>query len=710
MSTFRIANLAFGKSTLDSAYEFDYGGHHFEVQRYGTHFSIPYLKDLMRSLRTTVDAIALSDLPPPMHLGKKSYIHRQVLDVMATPLSIPLCDGYQIREIATVDSIARYIADGTLDPEDGIFFPIGLLNLEIIVYLREKYGESIRLGDAFSVLGIPKLLTPSDDLVLPAQALMNLVNLRDIEKQTPMASSGWKRMVRERMAGSLSGIKSVVSDVGVLALFGKDVSFIRGKDVYLTSSNPAMEKFLNQHEPSTIRNLFPENFRLSPFINYSVLDAALRLAHGKTAALSIEEWQEMLATEPMEKDNRRRYVVLSSPSLQTRLQNGAHQVLRRTRAKATPDFAFVVHPLSREDIFRVPGLRGLRNLPENYGKPIEKLISKAPGFVYGHIRQIVSEKNNREVNGIIYSLPSTPRLMKEEDPDVTYRKVERLCHLAAESGAKIIGLGAYTKVVGDSGETINRNSPIPVTTGNSLSASATLWAVHDAVQKMGILKMDQATGLVDGTAMVIGATGSIGKVSAKLLSLAFKKVILVAPRLNRLEELARDVRATSPGCEVLVTTDANELAGHADVLVTATSAFDQKIVDVMRLKPGCVVCDCSRPLDFTEEDARKRPDVLIIESGEVVLPGPVKLSCDLGLPDNSVYACLGETAILAMEGLYEPFTIGRDIDWLKVKKIYRLATEHGVKLATIRGHAGFVSEKEISIVRALALKGLSLPR
>src|SRR5690606_25231912 len=151
---------------------------------------------------------------------------------------------------------------------------------------------------------------------------------------------------------------------------------------------------------------------------------------------------------------------------------------------------------------------------------------------------------------------------------------------------------------------------------------------------------------LDGVATVIGATGSIGKVTAKLLSLVFKKLYLIAPKPDRLHELCREIRSISPDCEVYFSTNANDVAPFSDVLVTATSAFDQKIVDVERLKPGCVVCDCSRPLDFTVQDAIKRPDVLIIESGEVLLPGNVDISCDLGLPDNSVYACLGETAVL----------------------------------------------------------------
>jgi predicted amino acid dehydrogenase len=192
-----------------------------------------------------------------------------------------------------------------------------------------------------------------------------------------------------------------------------------------------------------------------------------------------------------------------------------------------------------------------------------------------------------------------------------------------------------------------------------------------------------------------------------LLALAFKKLVLVAPRMERLEELAQELRAMAPHCEILLTTDSNELAPKADVMVTATSAFDQKIVDIMRLKPGCVVCDCSRPLDFTKEDAKKRPDVLIMESGELIMPGPYEITCNLNLPGKTVYACLAETAVLALEERYESFTLGRDIDWVKVKEIYKLSRKHGVKIAAIQGHMGIITDKEIDLTRQLALSRLS---
>jgi hypothetical protein len=56
-----------------------------------------------------------------------------------------------------------------------------------------------------------------------------------------------------------------------------------------------------------------------------------------------------------------------------------------------------------------------------------------------------------------------------------------------------MGLGAFTKVVGDAGVTVARRASMPITTGNSYSASGALWAAADAMRRMGLVKLDPLT-------------------------------------------------------------------------------------------------------------------------------------------------------------------------------------------------------------------------
>ena len=138
-----------------------------------------------------------------------------------------------------------------------------------------------------------------------------------------------------------------------------------------------------------------------------------------------------------------------------------------------------------------------------------------------------------------------------------------------------------------------------------------------------------------------------------------------------------------------------------DVIVTATSGAGKRVLDIMKVKPGCVITDVARPLDLSAEDVAKRPDVLVVESGEIELPGDVHMR-NIGLPAGVVYACMAETVVLALEGRYETFTVGRNIEWEKVKEIYRLGLKHGMKLATISGVNGVFTQEDIAGIRELA--------
>lgn len=703
-NSFRIAEISFGRSDWDSAFSYEFQGRQFDVQRYGVNFSVESLKALIHQLRNSVDAFAVSSLPPVMRLDKRTYVHRQYLEIMGMPSSVPLCDGTGLREICNINSLIRMIEDGTMKPEKGVFFPSALMATEIEEFLRKRGDKRLYFGDAYALFRLPVLLQPFPGLMTISKGAMNLANLRDLRSAIPSIGGTIQKMSRSSLIAQIENTQYVVTHLPYLTLFDVSLDFIRGKDLLIWSHHPGQEALIKKFEPASIRSLIPEAFQVSPYINYPLLDASLRLIQRKTSALSLDEWEKLLRPLTSVSPVTRKYVLSPRESTQVKLTRRFYKVKGKISKRDAPNFAFIIHPLAHSELSRAPGVGGLvKMIPPEYSDRFDRAVAHAPAFVYGHVSNVISEATGREVNGLIYTLTATPKVLKATPPEVTYAKIERICQDAANRGAKILGLGAYTKVIGDSGITINQNSPIPVTTGNSLSASATLWGLYDVIKKMRLLSLDKDSGRIDGMAMVIGATGSIGSVSSKLLSLAFKKICLVAPRMQRLEELAAEIRQIAPNVEIVLTTDANQFAGHADVLVTATSALDSKIVDVMVLKPGCVVCDCSRPLDFTIEDAKKRPDVLIVESGEVVLPGPYSLDCYLGLPGKTVYACLAETALLALEERYEPFTLGRDLDWVKVKEIYKLSKRHGVRLSAIQGHMGIITDRELELTRELAL-------
>jgi len=340
-----------------------------------------------------------------------------------------------------------------------------------------------------------------------------------------------------------------------------------------------------------------------------------------------------------------------------------------------------------------------KGTPQFVMDQVEKVAAHMPPMVYCKMDNIVSP-TGAEAEGWLISVGGTPKEMLTRSPEFTYRRLLAAAKMAEKMGAQILGLGAFTKVVGDAGITVARRATIPVTTGNSYSASGALWAAADAMRRMNLVKVDK-DGKVQAKTMVIGASGSIGSVSARLLAMAFDEVYLAGRTLSKLEALKKSILKETPNAKVVATVDYEQYLGDMDMIVTSTSGAGKKILDITKVKPGCVITDVARPLDLPPEEVAKRPDVLVIESGEIELPSDVNMK-DIGLPRNVIYACLAETIVLALEGRFEVFTIGRDTEWQKVKEIYKLGLKHGMKLAAISGVNGVFSDEDIAEVVKLA--------
>jgi predicted amino acid dehydrogenase len=332
---------------------------------------------------------------------------------------------------------------------------------------------------------------------------------------------------------------------------------------------------------------------------------------------------------------------------------------------------------------------------------VEKVMAYTPPFVYSKVTGVKSP-TGVEAEGWLISVGGTPAEIMSHSPEFTYRRLLEAARMARSLGAQIMGLGAFTKVVGDAGLTVSRRAPLPITTGNSYSASGALWAAHDAMLRLGLVAKPERGQKAQFKAMVVGATGSIGSVCARLLAMVATEVYLVSPETAKLLALKGSILKETADAKLYLSSRADKDIADMDMIVTATSGAGKKILDIMKVKPGCVITDVARPLDLPPEEVAKRPDVLVIESGEIQLPGNVSMK-NIGLPNNVAYACLAETIVLALEGRFESFTVGRNIEWEKVREIYRMGLKHGMKLAAISGVKGPFSDAEIRRVRELAL-------
>lgn len=347
-------------------------------------------------------------------------------------------------------------------------------------------------------------------------------------------------------------------------------------------------------------------------------------------------------------------------------------------------FAFIIHPLGKRDVARMYPIA--RYLPERL---VEWLIKHKSPFVVSHITGIRSAEGT-EGEGWFIACPLTPRQLLTLPEEEVWSRLTKAAELAQSLGAGIIGLGAFTSVVGDGGKTLADRVDIAVTTGNSYTVATAIQGVFEAAK---LLEIDPAT----CTAAVVGATGSIGKTCARLLGRSFGKLVLVGRDQERLEQLAAEIAPAARSEVTLSTSVASALPG-ADVIVTVSSAVDA-IINPEDLKPGAIVCDVARPRDVSVRVSRERKDVLVIEGGVVEVPGDVQFNFDFGFPAKTAYACMSETISLALAGRFEDFTLGKDVSVEQVDEISAIAEEQGFRLAGFRSFERAVLPEAIARVR-----------
>ena len=123
--------------------------------------------------------------------------------------------------------------------------------------------------------------------------------------------------------------------------------------------------------------------------------------------------------------------------------------------------------------------------PPAFLDAVEKVIAYAPPWIYSRVTGIKSP-TGAETEGWLITVGGTPRQMLAHDPEFTYKRLLQAARMAKRMGAQIMGLGAFTKVVGDAGVTVAKKAELPITTGNSYSASGALWAAADVVRHMGL--------------------------------------------------------------------------------------------------------------------------------------------------------------------------------------------------------------------------------
>jgi len=311
----------------------------------------------------------------------------------------------------------------------------------------------------------------------------------------------------------------------------------------------------------------------------------------------------------------------------------------------------------------------------------------------------------------VIMLPYLPSELLALPWDEALGLIQNAVDLAAERGAKVVGLGGFSSIIVEGGLALRAPPGVTVTNGNSFTSLSAMLAVEAACTARGLA-------MADCTAAVVGAGGVIGHALSLLCAERMGDLILIGnPRagessIGKLRSVAQDCErhvrslvaagrklapggfgdrliagssaavAAASGLETVatVTTDINQYLPKAQIVFAATNAV-LPFISSRHLAKGAVVCDVSRPFNVVSDLADERADLQVLHGGLIRAPGKSILGL-LEEPDrsNEIVACAAETMVLALSGYSSSHLCGR-LDIATVEAIGRLADGMGFSVA-----------------------------
>ncbi len=672
-----IIQISLGPSLDDNEFETEFQGRYFHIQRFGTDGDFKHASDVLLKWNKKADAIAIGgvgqrivpskDLDRLLELGNK--------------LQTPVTTGDTLRAVGhewSLRHIQFKFGNNYFNNACVLFF-CGVTDGSIAKVMAE-YTQNMLFADPLLDNGIPKFIKNLKDLALYGNRLRGAFNW--IPGKNIVTGSEPVRALIDylmRQAIEKSQILVVPHRHFYQYLDPFTLEELNGKTVITATAFDDRIDYLKEKGVDVIIDTTPK--LLKHVAGVSVLEAMLIVAMDIPRG---EQRDEALLE------------IISTMKMEPRI------IYPGGKPKRVNRFAYVIHPPNREFLKKIKPIEVLSDVSPGLLGAVEKTMAYMPPFVYSKVSGIKSD-TGVEAEGWLIALGETPAQMEARGPKHTTQRILEAAEVAKSLGAQIMGIGRLPKAMKDTSVEVAKHAVLPITTGNSYFASAALWAAADAVRRLNLHEKRKNVNTLPAKTMVIGATGAVGQICSHLLATAFEEVHLVGRNIAKLLTLRESIQSEAPDVKLHVSTRADTRLGEMDLLV-ATSSGAKRVLDIMQVKPGCVITDINLPMLFSREDTAKRPDVLVIRGGEIQLPGEGAEMADIGLPPGIVYAGLAETIILALEGRFEVFTVGSSPQWGKVREIYRLGLKHGMKLAAISGVDGIFSDEEIARVRASAIK------
>ncbi|MBI3892004.1 MAG: serine carboxypeptidase, partial [Candidatus Wallbacteria bacterium] len=501
----RVVIVSLGPSSQDRTFVVRLLEQEIQVEKRGTDGDLQKAGELIEKLDGQVAAFGLDSMNRTFVVGNKTWVHEEIDALAKRAHTTPVVDGTELKRTLERWAIAQMEKQfPDLFKKKLVFIPSGVDRYGIATVLQNA-GARLVFGDVYFHWGIPWALKSLAQLETYTKFAMPYLCRRPYKSMYPVG----KRQEEQRplgthwfeeadiIAGSLHYIRRYAPD----SLYNKVV-------------------ITNQLQKEDLDDLQRRGVRM-------VLTTTPEIDGESFGTNVLEAIFVALLDKPFHEIRLDDYLnLIPKTGIEPRV------VYPQGKPVEVEKFAFVIPPLCAADIFKHPLLKYLKFLPE---RGVEWLVAFSPVMLLSHVTGARSA-TGRELEGWLLGLGATPREMMTRDPEFTYRKLLQASELAEQLGARIMGLGAFTSIVGDAGVTVAKRANIAITSGNSFTVASTLEAAKTIARRLG-------HDLNNGVAAVVGATGSIGSVSARLVAQVARKVILVAPRPEKLLELQEKIQS-----------------------------------------------------------------------------------------------------------------------------------------------------------------------
>lgn len=321
-------------------------------------------------------------------------------------------------------------------------------------------------------------------------------------------------------------------------------------------------------------------------------------------------------------------------------------------------FAFLIHPRDTSDVLR--RFKSAKFIPFGF-------IDKSMEMLYGRTGFTVCSKFKVDRGGekaegyIIAILLNGKQMVSLPIDKVRKRILDAVLYAQNNLGVNVVGLGSLTTSMTEGGRWIV-NQPevkITVTHGDNFTVAIAQEGIKKALNRFNLNPESSTIG-------VVGAFGLIGReicvflvkkgYSLILIESVKEKIDLIHSRLEK-EGLANKI--------VKESTDLEDLK-NANFIVTATS-HHSSLLESKYLKKNVVIYDIAQPMNVSESLLKKRPDIIKIDGDYVDISG-INLGFRMGPPSGSTFACLTETAMIALEGEKQNHVGGIEYEFLNKTK------------------------------------------